>query len=52
MDKKIFGIKLSTYINLFVCFAVAFVVWFIARYIEISSAESALADFLPEKKYL
>ena len=35
MDKKLFGIKLSTYINFFICFVIAFIVWVVAKYIEL-----------------
>ena len=52
MDKKLFGIKLSTYVNLFICFVVAFFVWFIARYIELSALETAALDHIAERKYI
>lgn len=52
MDKKLFGIKLSTYVNFFVCFVIAFIVWVVAKYIEVSSTESAVVDFLSSGIYL
>ena len=52
MDKRFFGIKLSTYISIVVCFAVAFFVWFIARYIEVSTLETTIIDFVSDRKYL
>ena len=44
MNKKLFGIKLSTYLQLLACFFVAFCVWFFAKYIEITEIEEAAAN--------
>lgn len=52
MDKKLFGIKLSTYISTIICFAVAFFVWFVAKYIDISESNEQVFAFLSELKYL
>ena len=46
MNKKLFGIKISTYIQLFVCFFVAFCVWFFANYVEVAEySETVATDF-------
>lgn len=46
MDKKLFGIKLSTYLQLVVCVIIAFCVWFFAKYIETSQIEETVSGFL------
>ena len=46
MDKKLFGIKLSTYLQIFICLIIAFCVWFFAKYIETSEIEATIAGTL------
>ena len=43
MNKKIFGIKIATILQAFVCLVVAFAIWFVVKYMnmqEMASAES------------
>ena len=52
MDKKLFGIKISTYLQLFVCFLVAFCVWFFAKYVEVTEINEAATNLLSGFEYL
>lgn len=47
MNKKIFGIKLSTVLTAFVCLVVAILVWLTVEYVNIDNAESALSFGAP-----
>ena len=48
MDKKLFGIKISTYLQIFVCLIIAFCVWFFAKYITSPSTEETAIGFLTD----
>ena len=45
MNKKIFGIKLSTILTVFVCLVIALVVWMLVEY---DLNNSKVAFFLPQ----
>ena len=44
MDKKLFGIRVSTYLQLLLCFIVAFCVWFFAKYVELSEIKETVVS--------
>ena len=44
MNKKLFGIKISTYLQFFVCLIVAFCVWFFVKYFDPSETNEAAAS--------
>ncbi len=52
MNKKIFGIKISTYLQLLICFFVAFCVWFFANYVEITENNEATSTAVSCFEYL
>ena len=41
MNKKLFGIKVSTYLQIIVCFIVAFCVWFFAEYVDLTETNGS-----------
>lgn len=47
MNKKIFGIKLSTVLTAFVCLVVAILVWLTVEYVNIDNTGSALSFGAP-----
>lgn len=47
MNKKFFGIKLSTILTAFACLIVAFLVWMTVEYVNIDDAKSALSIGAP-----
>ena len=51
MNKKLFGIKISTYIQLLVCFVIAFCVWFFAKYADLSKSNETAAIAFSDLKY-
>ena len=48
MNKKIFGIKISTILTFFVCIIVALAIWMLVKYkTDIGAVESAIGIFMP-----
>ena len=45
MNKKIFGIKISTILTAFVCIVVAFMIWMLVKYKTDINAETAIGVF-------
>ena len=52
MNKKLFGIKVSTYLQILVCFIVAFCVWFYAKYADLTETNEAVSNMLARFEYL
>lgn len=52
MNKKLFGIKISTYLQILVCFIVAFSIWFFAKYVELSEINEAVTEVSTSFEYL
>ena len=46
MNKKIFGIKISTLITLFACLTVAFLIWLYANYTAMTDEKNVLDSAL------
>lgn len=42
MNKKLFGIKISTYLQILACFIAAFCVWFFAKYVALTEINEAV----------
>ena len=52
MNKKFLGIKISSYLQLLVCFIVAFCVWFFAKYVELAETSEAVEAITASFEYL
>ena len=44
MNKKIFGVRLSTYLTIALCFVAAFFLWLYVNYPDSSIAEAAIVS--------
>ena len=46
MNKKLFGIKISTYLQAFVCLVLALGVWIFAKYVELNTTEETVSGVI------
>ena len=52
MNKKLFGIKISTYLQILICFILAFCVWFFAKYANLSETSETASVLTESFEYI
>ena len=52
MNKKLFGIKIATYLQAFVCLLVAFCFWMFTKYVELNATSEVVSGVIHSFEYL